>query len=91
MNQKNSTINSTQSQYICSAHFSKEDFVHFPRFRLGFSKRLVLKQGACPSVEFDSNGSSIDAVMIKGNQESIAVQVILDNFLSPNIKSKTMY
>ena len=91
LNQKNNNINCTQSQYICSAHFSEEDFVNFPRFRSCFSKRLVLKQGACPSVQFDSNGSSIDAVMIKGNQDSIAVQVNLDKFVSPNIKFKIMY
>ena len=90
-NQKNNTINCTQSQYICSSHFSKEDFVNFPRFRSGFSKKLFLKQGACPSVQFGSNGSSIDAVLIKSNQESIAVQVSLCNFLFLSIKSKIMY
>ena len=87
LNQKNNAIYCNQSQYICCAHFFRVHFANFPKFRAGFSKRLLLKQNACPSVQFDSNGTSIDAVMIEDNQESIAVLVSLDTFFISDLQT----
>ncbi|XP_065806081.1 uncharacterized protein [Labrus bergylta] len=43
--------------FLCSRHFIEDCFANWTKFKLGFAKKLILKEGAVPSL-FGHDGSS---------------------------------
>uniref|UniRef100_A0A3Q3IHM3 THAP-type domain-containing protein n=1 Tax=Monopterus albus TaxID=43700 RepID=A0A3Q3IHM3_MONAL len=55
------TLSGVEVIQICSTHFIEESFLSFIQKALGFTKKLILKPDAIPTVSFSVQGHTAEA------------------------------
>lgn len=49
---------------LCAQHFTKDSFQNWSQFRAGFSQKLLLKEGAVPTIKDDAGDCELQPVSI---------------------------
>ena len=80
LDEDDASIQPPQSARVCSAHFDKEDFTNFSQFKMGLSKKLLLKQGACPSIYQHDHGDTNSSSENESNDYIITVSHLTKGF-----------